>query len=131
MLKGLGITFLLCCTVMLNAQSGTVVDKKHHLEWEDSDDVPIEIWKMANSYCIHLELDDKDDWRLPTEEELLSLSKNKVFKKGLRIFEIMFFGRVTTACLKPLRSIVVTVLYLLVTTVKSMPLYVYVKVSDR
>ncbi|MFT7860038.1 MAG: DUF1566 domain-containing protein [Sulfurimonas sp.] len=81
MLKSLGVAFLLCSAVVLNAENGTVVDKKHHLEWQDSDDTTIDIWNMANSYCTLLQLDGKDDWRLPTKEELLSLSKDQALKK--------------------------------------------------
>ena len=54
---------------------------QHHLEWQDSKEPHEDIWKMANAYCKQLSLDGKNDWRLPTQEELVALAAEGDLKK--------------------------------------------------
>jgi len=55
--------------------NNTVIDSKTNLEWQDnseSNSTRIE-WIDAISYCEKLDLDSKNDWRLPNKNELLSI----------------------------------------------------------
>lgn len=70
--------------VCVNADADVVTDKKQRLQWEDSDNDNVFIWKLAKGYCKQLQLDDRQDWRLPTKKELLSLAQNKRLKNKFR-----------------------------------------------
>ena len=52
-----------------------VVDKEHNLVWEDKKQNATDkmSFKSAVGYCHSLALNDKQDWRLPTQAELLSI----------------------------------------------------------
>ncbi|WP_428738672.1 DUF1566 domain-containing protein [Sulfurimonas sp.] len=82
MIKNFIILILL--SVIALAQDSIVVDKKQTLEWQDSDEKFIAKWKLANAYCEQLKLDGKDDWRLPSKEELIALAKDKELKKEFK-----------------------------------------------
>ena len=54
----------------------TVVDSETKLEWQDSyvnNAIPNTYWSASVSYCHGLELDNKDDWRLPNINELKTI----------------------------------------------------------
>jgi len=53
-----------------------VTDKTNKLEWQDNIDVTTnsQVWTSAIAYCEGLSLDNKNDWRLPNLNELLSIS---------------------------------------------------------
>ncbi len=57
-----------------NCGEGTVIYKNDKLCWQQSI-MPSKPknWQEANDYCNNLILGGKDDWRLPTEGELLSI----------------------------------------------------------
>ncbi len=56
--------------------AGTVVDNNSNLEWQDSYSSSIKktSWKDAIDYCENLELNGKNDWRLPNINELYSIT---------------------------------------------------------
>ena len=60
----------------------SVVDKKHHLQWQDTTKLEMyeEKWDMSREHCKGLNLDSFSDWRLPTQKELISLAQNKAIK---------------------------------------------------
>lgn len=68
----------------LYAAEVVVLDTQRNLEWYDSEDQYIEKWKLANSYCSNLDVDGHEDWRLPTKEELVSLSKDIQLKQQFK-----------------------------------------------
>ena len=59
--------------------NGTVTDNATNLEWQDDAIGSTMTWANAVTYCDGLTLDGKDDWRLPSIEELVSITdKSKV-----------------------------------------------------
>ena len=55
-----------------------ITDKKTELTWSTK---LIKLsWKEAMNYCYDLDYAGYKDWRLPTEKELIKLSKNNIFK---------------------------------------------------
>ncbi|MCH9814212.1 MAG: DUF1566 domain-containing protein [Epsilonproteobacteria bacterium] len=59
-------------------QDGYVQDLTTQLDWQDDysdnkDVVKTALWDEAVRYCDNLSLDGFDDWRLPTNQELLTL----------------------------------------------------------
>ncbi|MDH4943818.1 DUF1566 domain-containing protein [Sulfurimonas sp. C5] len=94
MVKNFFVVLLLVFSFSLNAQENTVKDTKNKLEWEDSNEALVEIWKLANGYCKQLQLAGHRDWRLPTKDELISLSKNTALKKKFHNFtENVFWSK--------------------------------------
>lgn len=81
MLKKIFIVSLLSLAIGLSAEEQIVLDVKHHLEWQDNNEKNIDIFKMAKGYCKQLDLGSYNDWRLPTKNELVTLSKDKELKK--------------------------------------------------
>ncbi len=62
----------------LSKSNGVVTDSSTTLQWQDDYSnnenlIKITTWSEAISYCEDLALDDKNDWRLPNKNELLSL----------------------------------------------------------
>ena len=51
----------------------TVIDNITKLEWQRMDDNTARNWDAAWDYCAALDLDNHDDWRLPTIIELQSI----------------------------------------------------------
>ncbi|QOP41193.1 DUF1566 domain-containing protein [Sulfurimonas marina] len=84
MLKKFAAVFLLFSAIAMSAQESYVVDKKHDLMWQDSDEKVIDIWKMARSHCSQLTLGGYDNWRLPTKWELVELSKDNELKQTFK-----------------------------------------------
>ena len=56
-------------------EKGYVRDTSQHLLWQDTDAVAKNAreWYEAKAYCANLEIEGIRGWRLPTEEELLSI----------------------------------------------------------
>ncbi|UCN00938.1 DUF1566 domain-containing protein [Sulfurimonas sp. SWIR-19] len=63
-----------------------VTDTEQKLQWLDTKDMQEfnGIWKLANSYCEALHVEQKDDWRLPTKKELQHLGESKKLKTKFR-----------------------------------------------
>jgi hypothetical protein len=57
-------------------EDGTVTDKTTGLIWQKDDDGQTRKWDEATEYANGLVLSGHSDWRLPTQEELLSLSSS-------------------------------------------------------
>ncbi len=69
--------------------AGDVVrDNSTGLTWQDNEEAKInkKSWSAAKSYCQHLTLDGKNNWRLPTIKELQSIvdigKENPSIKNG-------------------------------------------------
>jgi hypothetical protein len=62
-------------TFLVANPTGTVIDELNGLEWQAQDDGKSRNFKDAEAYCKSLNLGGPTtgDWRLPTEQELLSL----------------------------------------------------------
>lgn len=60
-------------------QKEVVSDRIKKLMWQDNGDVKINPkgWQEAIDYCEHLSLAGFDDWRLPTIDELISITNDK------------------------------------------------------
>jgi|GEM_PF-4830082 len=54
--------------------NGTVTDDATGLIWQQEDDADKKTWNEAKTYCEDLDLGGLDTWRLPTIDELISLS---------------------------------------------------------
>ncbi len=65
----------------IHAGGLVVLDSQHNLQWYDSEEQFIEKWKLANLYCSELNVNGYDDWRLPSEAELVRFAKNQALKK--------------------------------------------------
>lgn len=52
----------------------TLIDNNTGLEWQQTDSEVGMAWSAAVSYCDELNYGEHDDWRLPTPQELLTLS---------------------------------------------------------
>jgi len=66
-------------------EKGYVRDTTHHLLWQDTDAVAKNArgWHEAKAYCANLEIGGIRGWRLPTEEELLSIVDFMVFDPAI------------------------------------------------
>ena len=53
--------------------AGTVIYGYDDLCWQKNSKSAVKDWQTANSYCENLVLGDRDDWRLPTADELKSI----------------------------------------------------------
>lgn len=51
----------------------TAIDNVTKLEWQRQDDGIARSWDEAWTYCLDLALDNRNDWRLPQINELLSI----------------------------------------------------------
>lgn len=82
----LSLSLLAITTAMMEANAastfsndqGVVTDSATNLQWQDSykdngDNVKSGSFVEATEYCANLDLAGKQDWRLPTQSELLSL----------------------------------------------------------
>jgi len=58
-----------------------VFDNDTKLTWQDTiDNKQLRLtWDEANKYCTDLVLNDKDTWRLPSHQELLSIVEDKKY----------------------------------------------------
>ena len=67
--------FLLSLSSLTFAAPQSFIDKKYHLEWQDtsSAEEKEEKWSMSISYCRTLNFLNHRDWRLPTIEELQTI----------------------------------------------------------
>ncbi len=76
-----------------NNGDGTISDNNTGLMWQE---IPIDgkmTWSEAMEYCENLELGGYDDWRLPTADELFSISD---FSVGWPYIDVSFFVVPTT-----------------------------------
>ncbi len=69
---------------LLEAQ--TVVDSTTSLEWQDDKSVASmkKNWQDAEEYCENLTLGGKNDWRLPSIEELLNITDDTKYKPAIK-----------------------------------------------
>jgi len=58
----------------LDNDDGTVTDLNTGLVWQQTPSSQTFTWQEAVDYCDQLELDGKDDWRMPSLKELFSIS---------------------------------------------------------
>jgi len=65
----------------------SVIDTRGSLEWQDNSEAEENIWKMAVGYCKQLDIENHHDWRLPTQKELIALSKRGNLKEKFRYLE--------------------------------------------
>jgi len=59
----------------------SVIDREHHLEWQDNREAKEDIWKLSVGYCNQLKLNSYDNWRLPSKKELSQLFKSESIKQ--------------------------------------------------
>lgn len=71
-----------------NCGDGTTIAKDKTLCWEKSSQISVSNWNEASNYCENLNLSEKDDWRLPTIQELANVIETN--KTGLKINETLF-----------------------------------------
>lgn len=60
--------------IYLDNGDGTITDLNTGLVWQQSPSSNTFTWQEAVDYCENLELDGKDDWRIPSLKELYSIS---------------------------------------------------------
>lgn len=60
--------------IYLDNGDGTVTDLNTGLVWQQTPSSSTFTWQEAVDYCDELELDGKDDWRIPSLKELYSIS---------------------------------------------------------
>ncbi len=81
------IALLACSHLLFGADllkmPQSVIDTKQHLQWQDNSIIEEyeEKWNMSKQHCHGLHLESFNDWRLPTQKELITLSQNKAKKK--------------------------------------------------
>ena len=71
----------------------TVKDTKQQIEWLDTDNMQKfnGIWKLANSSCEALHVNQQDDWRLPTKDELQQLGRSRKLKTKFKHLETALY----------------------------------------
>ena len=55
----------------------TVRDLTNGLVWQDSPEFISKTWQSANTYCKNLDFANENDWRLPTVDELYSITDQR------------------------------------------------------
>ena len=61
--------------IYMDLRDGSVTDLRADFTWEKGDDKTRRSWQEAVDYCDSLELGGKDNWRLPTNQELLTITE--------------------------------------------------------
>ena len=84
----------------------SVVDKQHHLQWQDT---PMlqgyeEKWDMSRQHCVGLHLESFSDWRLPTKKELILLAQNRASKASFLHLQKQIFWSVNEDKNNPLNA---------------------------
>jgi hypothetical protein len=72
----------------IDCGDGTTIASDKTLCWQKNSQISVSNWDAANNYCENLNLSDKDDWRLPTVQELANVIETN--KTGLKINEELF-----------------------------------------
>jgi len=83
-MKNILLMLFVLLSMSLFAKEKSVVDTKHNLEWQDSEEHTELKWKLAKGYCAQMRLNSFEDWRLPTKEELLLFSKEKSYRENFQ-----------------------------------------------
>lgn len=71
----------------------SIIDTENKLQWQDTKRIKNNniIWRRANTICKGLDLENFNDWRLPTVDELVRLSSAKEGKKLFRNLDHQVF----------------------------------------
>ena len=74
-------------------KKSSVLDTRHHLEWQDTQELQAyeAKWKMSKKHCATLSIGGNRDWRLPTNDELVSLAKDSKLKAVFRHLDGQIF----------------------------------------
>lgn len=68
----IGLSSLMMATV--TSSGGVATDDVTNLQWQDDASIATtKDWQEAITYCNTLNLGDKEDWRLPNKNELISI----------------------------------------------------------
>lgn len=73
----------------IDNQNGTITDNCSSLQWQKTSTPSLHTWEDATQYCTNSSLGGYNDWRLPTEEELVTLMK---FTSDPKIYSPFSFG---------------------------------------
>ena len=74
-------------------KQSSVLDTRHHLEWQDNQDLQENEakWAMSKKHCASLSIGGNHDWRLPTNDELITLAKDPKTKALFRNLDTQIF----------------------------------------
>lgn len=74
-------------------KKSSVLDTRHHLEWQDTEEIQEyeAKWAMSKKHCASLGIGDNHDWRLPTNDELTTLAKDPKTKAVFRNLDGQIF----------------------------------------
>ena len=68
---------------MTGKKQKTWIDPQTGLEWQSASPGPMN-WYQAQQYAQSLKIDGKNDWRLPSLEELESLLDRRIYRPAMR-----------------------------------------------
>jgi hypothetical protein len=66
----------------MDNNDGTIIDNKTKLIWQKKEQGKMR-WESANEFCKQSKLAGETDWRLPTKDELLSLTERSMFNPSI------------------------------------------------
>jgi hypothetical protein len=76
-------TYIALVFALTFLEAQTFVDTTTRLEWQDDASVKKD-WQGAIAYCKNLSLEGKSDWRLPSIEELLSITDDTKYHPAIK-----------------------------------------------
>ena len=76
-------TYIALVFALTFLEAQTFVDTTTRLEWQDDASVKKD-WQGAIAYCKNLSLKGKSDWRLPSIEELLSITDDTKYDPAIK-----------------------------------------------